>query len=57
MMKKKQDLLKLEREIISSVNREMQRPRLTESVRESLEKEVAFFAKAPSASSKALKKS
>jgi hypothetical protein len=40
-MKKKQDRIELARKIISSVKREMQRPRLTESVRRSEEKQAA----------------
>jgi hypothetical protein len=40
-MKKKQDRTELARKIISSVKREMQRPRLTESVRRSEEKQAA----------------
>jgi hypothetical protein len=40
MMKKKRDRIELERKIISDVKREMQKPRLTESVRRSREEEV-----------------
>jgi hypothetical protein len=40
-MKKKQDRIEHARKIISSVKREMQRPRLTESVRRSEEKQAA----------------
>jgi hypothetical protein len=40
-MKKKEDRIELARKIISSVKREMQRPRLTESVRRSEEKQAA----------------
>jgi hypothetical protein len=40
-MKKKQDRIELAKKIISSVKREMQRPRLTESVRRSEEERAA----------------
>ncbi len=40
-MKKKRDRIELARKIISSVKREMQKPRLTESVRRSEEQQAA----------------
>jgi hypothetical protein len=52
MIKKKQDRIELARKIISSVKREMQRPRLAESVRRSYEDQIASFVEVPSARSK-----
>jgi hypothetical protein len=40
-MNKKQERIELARKIISSVKREMEKPRLTESVRRSEEKQAA----------------
>jgi hypothetical protein len=54
MMKKKQDRIELARKIISNVRREMQRPRLTESVRRSGEEKVTSFVELSSARSKGL---
>jgi hypothetical protein len=54
MMKKKQDRIELARKIISSVKREMQQPRLTESVRRGEEEKVASFVELLSARSKGL---
>jgi hypothetical protein len=51
-MKNKQDRLELARKIISSVKREMQRPRLTESVRRNGEGQVGSSVGVPSARSK-----
>lgn len=52
MMKKKQDRIERARKIISSVKREMQRPRLTESVRRNGEGQVGSSVGVPSARSK-----
>jgi len=52
MIKKKQDRIELAKKIISSVKREMERPRLAESVRKSYEDQIASFVEVPSARSK-----
>jgi hypothetical protein len=52
MMKSKQQRIELAQKIISSVKREMQKPRLTELVRRSQEDHVASFAELSPARSK-----
>jgi hypothetical protein len=52
MMKNKQQRVELARKIISSVKREMQKPRLTESVRRSREDHVESFVELSPARSK-----
>jgi hypothetical protein len=51
MMKKKKNRLEIARTIISDVTREMQKPRLTESVRNDRRYQVALVVKEPSARS------
>jgi hypothetical protein len=51
MMKKKKNRLEIARKIISDVTREMQKPRLTESVRNDRRYQVALVVKEPSARS------
>ena len=51
MMKKKKNRLEIARKIISDVNREMQKPRLTESVRNDGRYQAAPLVKEPTARS------
>jgi hypothetical protein len=51
MMKKKKNRLEIARKIISDVTREMQKPRLTESVRNDERYQAALVVKEPSARS------
>jgi hypothetical protein len=44
---KKTSRIEMEREFVASLKREMERPRLTESVRNALEAEAALAAKHP----------
>jgi hypothetical protein len=48
-MKKKRDLIEIERTKIASVKREMQKPRLTESVRNNLRNHAEPLFEEPSA--------